>query len=609
MATKAVLRKYAKTFRSNLSPYLARFSLTVLLIFFLLYHPESSLPVSAQSPARFSTPQSVLAANPPGGTVATTVQVPASMQSAPFNVARTLNIPPGFSISVYARIGGARFMAITPGGDLLVSNPGAGSIYIVRPNATVGGDPVVSTFVSGLHNPHDMVFHTIGATTYLYVSESNEINRYVYNAGPPPTLSNRLVVVANLPDASSSALHGVYGHQLKNIAVGPDDKLYVSIASRSNADTGPDNGDPQDGSTNPIRASIYQYNADGSGGVRFAGGLRNAEGLAFVPGTNTLWVAVNNRDNIACPRNISPAIEGCTSSNPGSVLQSYVNDHPPEEFTKVVQGANYGWPFCNPNPDTGNGMDNMPFDRDYQNNDDGSKLNCTTGATSINKGIQAHSAPLGLTFLQDTNFPQLYRNGAVIGLHGSWNRNPPTGYKVIYFPWDSNSQTPGSQIDLVTGWLLSDNSNWGRPVDTAVGLDGSMFISDDSSGTIYRLASYLNVTSSANNGSAGTLAYAFSKAQSGDKIVFDASLGTGPITLNITTNLGTVSPGVTIDGGSCPNGPRIILNGSGAPGNGLTLSGSDFLKNIAVQGFPAKQLIINHTGGSNKFGTCVVVKG
>jgi glucose/arabinose dehydrogenase len=132
-------------------------------------------------------------------------------------------------------------------------------------------------------------------------------------------------------------------------------------------------------------------------------------------------------------------------------------------------------------------MNNMPFDRDYQYNSDG-RVNCYA-MDRITKGIQAHSAPLGLTFLQNTNFPGLYSNGVVVGLHGSWNRQKKTGYKVVYFPWNNTTKTPGNQIDLVSGWLVPGTEEvWGRPVDMAVDNQGNLFISDDYSGTIYKLS-------------------------------------------------------------------------------------------------------------------------
>jgi glucose/arabinose dehydrogenase len=405
-----------------------------------------------------------------------TVQVPPSYQSAPFNTSRTLNTPSGFTPSVYARIGGARFLAVTPSGDLLVSQPGSGSVKIVRPNGTA--TPSVSDFVTGLNRPHDMVFHTIGATTYLYLSESNQIDRYVYVNGDT-TAHGRQIVVANLPSASSPELHGAYAHELKNIAIDTNHKLYISIASATNAD-------PSDTTATPKRAAIYQYNADGTGGRLFAQGLRNAEGLAIVPGTpSNLWVCVNNRDNIGYPFHNDWDSDG--SDDYGKVMSSYVDNHPTEEFTHVRDGGNYGWPFANPNPDTASGVDNMPFDLDVQNNANGGH-GAATSFDRISKGIQAHSAPLGLTFLVGTTFASQYRNSALIALHGSWNRTQKTGYKVIYFPWATATQTPGAQSDFVTGWLDSATQNaWGRPVDTAVDAAGNLFISDDASGTVYKL--------------------------------------------------------------------------------------------------------------------------
>ncbi|GJG87376.1 hypothetical protein tb265_25570 [Gemmatimonadetes bacterium T265] len=394
------------------------------------------------------------------------------MRSSPFDVARTLSVPTGYGIAVYARVGGARFMAAAPNGDLLVSNPGSGNVYRVRPGTT-GGDPTVTTWASGLYLPHDIVFHSVGGTMYVYVSETDKIGRYTWDPSSA-TGQNHQILVGRLPNVSDTALHGAYAHQLKNIALGPDDKLYVSIGSSCNVCT-------TDVSSNPVRGAIYVYNADGSGGRLFARGIRNGEGLAFVPGTNILWAAVNNRDNIAYPYHKD--FDGDGTDDYGKVMQAYVNNHPPDEFIHVTDGANFGWPFCNPNPDST--VDNMPFDLDQQGNPTGAQLNCAA-ATRVNKGIQAHSAPLGLTFFAGTKAPAAVQNGVAIALHGSWNRTPPTGYKVVWFPWQSGTNTPGAQQDLVTGWLVN-GSAWGRPVDVAVDSTGNVFISDDQSGTIYRL--------------------------------------------------------------------------------------------------------------------------
>jgi glucose/arabinose dehydrogenase len=397
------------------------------------------------------------------------------MRSAPFDVDRYLTVPPDFTISVYARVNKPRFMAIAPNGDLLVSQPSTGKVLLVRPNS--GGAPLISDFATGLDFPHDIVFHQIGTTTYVYIAESHQINRYVYNAGDL-TAHDRQIVVTGLPVASTPELNGTFRHRLKNIALDGNHKLYVSIASSCNACL-------SDTQSDPIRAAIYQYNADGTGRRLFAQGLRNAEGLAFVPGTNRLWAVVNNRDNIAYPFNHD--FNGDGTNDYGKVLQAYVDNHPPEEFTYVQDGGNYGWPFCNPNPD--NTLINMPFDRDHQLNANG-QVDCN-GMTRINRGIQAHSAPLGLTFLQSTSFANAYRAGAAVGLHGSWNRTKKTGYKVAFFPWNSATQLPTGQLDLVKGFLdEATQSVLGRPVDVAVDRQGDMLISDDYSNTIYKL-SYL----------------------------------------------------------------------------------------------------------------------
>jgi glucose/arabinose dehydrogenase len=390
-----------------------------------------------------------------------TVHVPASMRSDPFTTERSLNIPAGMSISVYARVPGARFMATAPNGDLLVSEPGNGKVVIIQPNAN--GDPQVSDFVTGLRKPHDIVFHTIGSTTYVYITETNQVNRFIYRSGDT-TAHDRQIVVANLPDSSTPELGGRYGHELKNIVLDSHDKLYISIASTCNACV-------SDTQSDPLRAAIYQYNADGSDGHLFARGLRNAEGLDMLPGTDQLWAVVNNRDNIAYPYHDA-------TGNYGKVLPDYVDNHPPEEFTLVRNGGNYGWPFCNPNADTSAGYSNMPFDPDAEFNADG-HVDCAK-MDRINKGMQAHSAPLGLTFIHHAD-----QTGALIAFHGSWNRTTPTGYKVVYFSW--NGQQFGDQLDLVTGFT-TNNQAWGRPVDTAVDAQGSIFISDDFSGTIYKLS-------------------------------------------------------------------------------------------------------------------------
>lgn len=420
----------------------------------------------------------LVSAGPPGGSVQVKLDVPQALRTGTFAEDRYLNVPPGFKASLFALVPGARFLAVAPNGDILVSNPGSGQIILLRPVSS--GIAKSYTWASGLRRPHGIVFHAIAGTMYVYVSESNQIDRYIYQDGDTAA-HDREVIVAGLPDSSTPELRGAYGHELKNIALGPDGKLYVAIGSTCNVCA-------SDTVSNPVRASIYVYDADGKNGRLYARGLRNAEGLDFVPGTNTLWVAVNNRDQIPYPFKDS-------TGNFGKEIVSYIDDHPPDLFTSVRDGGNYGWPFCNSNPDAG--MDNMPFDHDMDTNSD-DHVDCTSMDRVI-KGIQAHSAPLGLKVLGNTNFPAAYRNGAVIALHGSWDRSVPTGYKVVYVPFDDTTGMPASQVDLVTGWWNpSTRVLWGRPVGVAVTPKGDLLITDDGAGAVYALAPSTSVSLAAN---------------------------------------------------------------------------------------------------------------
>ena len=403
------------------------------------------------------------------------LEVPATLAAAPFDTEKTLTLPPGFGIRLWARVPEARFMALAPNGDVLVSVPDAGKIVLLRPRAS--DIPQAFDYATGLRNPHDMVFHRIGNVTYLYVAESNRITRSVYQDGETAS-AERQTVVADLPDDSTPGLQGAYGHQLKNIALSPvDHKLYVSIASACNACA-------IDTVSDPVRGAIYQYNADGSGGRLFARGLRNAEGLDFIPGTNTLWVAVNNRDEIRYP--LDNDFDGDGTSDLGKLLPGYVDDNPPEPFTPVRDGGNYGWPFCNATPNVE--MANLALLPDHELNINGASLDCRT-ADRPAKGLPAHSAPLGFSFLHASEVPGEYRSGAVIAQHGCWNcTSLSAGYRVTYIPFDAAGNA-GTEIDLVTGFVTDPDARalWGRPVDAIADASGNLLISDDHAGAIYQL--------------------------------------------------------------------------------------------------------------------------
>jgi len=405
--------------------------------------------------------------------VPATVEVPSSLRTTPFDQDRVLMVPVGCKISVLAHIPAARFIMPLSTGEILVAQPVLGSILLVRPQAD--GTATVSTIIEDLQSPQGMALHQSDDKLYLFVGESNQVSRFLIAPGAT-SAGDKTVIVPNLPDSSNIELRGPYRHWLKNLVIGPDNKLYVDIASSTNAD-------PVDTTSNPVRSAIYQYDLDGSNGKIFARGIRNAEGLAFVPGTNELWAAVNETDDVLYPFHNS--WQGSGLNDYGILITSYVDDHPPDEFIHVKEGANYGWPFANPDPDTPNGLDNMPFAPNYETNPDWSKYP-ESSFTRVDKGIQAHSAPLGMAFLQNSKVPDPFREGIAIALHGSWDRSRKTGYKVIFFPWQDGRLGP--QIDLVSGWLNDQSQTyWGRPVDVKPANDGSLLISDDESGTIYRL--------------------------------------------------------------------------------------------------------------------------
>jgi glucose/arabinose dehydrogenase len=389
------------------------------------------------------------------------------MDAEPFDESRSALVPPGWSMAVWARVPKARLAAWTPDGALLVSVPAAGQV--VRLDRTGATSTVL---LDGLKQPHGLAFD--GAT--LYVAESDKIDAYDY-AGE--RASARRVVVAGLPDTKGVELGGAYAHALKSVAVGPDHALYFSIGSS-------DNISAEDRDASPQRATIMRVPPGGGAPAVFARGVRNGTGLALAP-DGSVWTAVNNRDNIEYPRD--DGFAGASGSSEGEVIPGYVADHPPEELARLTAGRDLGWPFCNPDPDaTADTGDTDPdrspgYTRDVQTNPDGTRLDCAR-LTPVERTFDAHAAPLGLSFTDA--LPAPYRAGALVGMHGSWNRQPPRAPEVSFFPRADG--TLGAQRTLVGGFQAPDGSRWGRPVAAVVGPDGAVYITDDGAGAVYRLA-------------------------------------------------------------------------------------------------------------------------
>ena len=320
-------------------------------------------------------------------------------------------------------------MVFSPGGVLLVSESGDGKVIALSDPKHTGKAQQKKTVLSGLNEPHGLAFYQ----GKLYVAENDKVRRYDWEEGS--LRASNPVKLADLP--------GGGGHSTRTILFHAG-KMYVSAGSSCNVCIEKD----------PRRATVMEFNPDGSGMRIFAKGLRNAVGMAVNPKTDTVWVTVNGRDWLG-------------------------DDLPPETIYDLGKdGGDGGWPYCY--------GDRVP-DREFTKPSDD---RCKT-VLQPKVQMQAHSAPLGLAFYEASQFPAEYRNDIFVAFHGSWNRSIPTGYKVVRVKLDDKGQPVGGAQDFITGWLAPGETRkgrWmGRPVDVVFGSDGSMYVSDDAAGAIYRI--------------------------------------------------------------------------------------------------------------------------
>jgi glucose/arabinose dehydrogenase len=336
-----------------------------------------------------------------------------------------IKVPAGFAVNTYASgIENARMMRFTDAGDLLVSSPRQGKVFLLtrdeNGDATADGRVVL---LEDLNKPHGIALHD----GWLYVAETDAVLRVRFDAATRRVSGAPERIVKGLPSGGN--------HWTRTVDVGPDGKLYVSVGSSCNVCL-----------DDARRAAILRYDLDGSHETIYATGLRNAVDFAWQPGTGDLYATDNGRDTLG-------------------------DDFPPCELDRVVEGGFYGWPYANgdrvPDPDFGKGKEDVI-------------------AKSIPPvhGFRAHVAPLGMAFYTGTMFPERYRGAIFVAQHGSWNRSTKSGYQVVAVFLDGHG---GAQEEpFMTGFEIAERVH-GRPVDVEVGPEGALYVSDDFTGSIYRV--------------------------------------------------------------------------------------------------------------------------
>jgi glucose/arabinose dehydrogenase len=346
--------------------------------------------------------------------------------------------PAGFTVSVFAdSLESPRWIYVAGNGDVFVAQADRegtkGNNVLLFRDANKDGKPESkSVYLSGLRQPFGMLI--LGNS--FYVANTGELLQYPYDS-----------TATRLEGTGKSIVKMPTGrHWTRNIISSPSgDKIYIAIGSASNV---AENGMKEE----ERRANILVVNPDGSNEKIFASGLRNPVGMDWAPGTNTLWTAVNERDELG--------------------------DHlVPDYLTSVKEGGFYGWPYSY------FGQHEDPRIKDVDQRPD---LVAKALVPEVNLG--SHTASLGLVFYRGNQFPSNYRHGAFIGQHGSWNSSNLVGYKVVFVPF-SNGKPSGPMQDFLTGFIAdaSKSEVYGRPVGVAELADGSLLIADDAGNKIWRV--------------------------------------------------------------------------------------------------------------------------
>jgi glucose/arabinose dehydrogenase len=384
----------------------------------------------------------------PEGSIGNTADVTDSPRGA------VPKVPDGFAVQVFATgFNQPRTLRRAPNGDIFLAESGAGRVLVFRADAG-GAAAKPEVFAENLDRPYGIAFHPPTNPRHVYVAAAGQVVRYPYPSGAIKAAGTPEVIVGNIPTER---------HWTRDLAVSRDGKLlFVAVGSASNLGVGgmPDMTDEQIREYEKThgrgaawgkeedRAVVRVFDPEGERVRNYATGLRNCSGLAMQPGTDNLWCVVNERDHLG----------------PNLV---------PDYMVRVQEGGFYGWPWY------------------YVGDNEDPALK---GKRPDLKGnvrvpeilIQAHSSALSVAFYDGDSFPAEYRGDAFVALHGSHSRPEMTGYKVIRVRMKDGTPS-GEYEDFMTGFVVNNNTVWGRPAGLAVTRDGALLVSDDANGTIFRV--------------------------------------------------------------------------------------------------------------------------
>ena len=351
--------------------------------------------------------------------------------------------PTGFRVQIYAdNLDNPRELRTAPNGDLFLAESETGKIRVFRGVGADGRAKQQEVFATGLHQPFGIAFYPLGnAPRWVYVGNTNSVVRFAYQNGNMKARGKPEVVIAELP--GGGFLRGG-GHWTRDLAFSLDGKtMFVSVGSRSNVDDTDNNPAEKD------RADVLAFTPEGKDLRVYVSGVRNAVGITVNPQTGELWGSVNERDGLG-------------------------DNLVPDYITHFTPGGFYGWPWFY-----------MGGHQDPRH--EGKHPELKGKVITPDVILQPHFASLEMVFYEGAQFPAEYRGEAFAAEHGSWNRHKRAGYEVVRVPMHDGKAT-GEYEDFLTGFVTPEGRVWGRPVGVAVAEDGSLFVSDDGSNTIWRVS-------------------------------------------------------------------------------------------------------------------------